>query len=436
MDIKNPFVIIFLTFFAASTITKLSLAFINYFYRKKHLGIIPKELEGRLDKEKMERIDEYSNVKLVYSICSMVINKTIILLLLCFCFYPWLVSIFNSWTQNLYFLAILFFCTDTLLDTVLSIPGSLYFHFGIEKKFGFNKMTLGLWFIDLIKSLLLSFVMQIIIFCAFVFTFQTFGDMWWLPVWAFMTLFSFAMQIIYPQFIAPLFNKFSPLPDGELRDKLTNLLIKSGYKPDGLFVVDSSKRSTHSNAYFTGIGKSKRIVLYDTLIEQLTPDELTAVMGHEIGHRKKGHLIKGIITSLIKNIVVLFIASKLLTLPSLYNGFGFVISADHINEAYYIGLFLLLLVFSPISYFLQPIGAWRSRYHEYEADRYSAELTNMPEALIEGLIKLNLNNLSNLYPAPSYVKFYASHPPLLQRIAALRKFEEEKKQPNFENKDL
>lgn len=436
MDIKNPFVIIFLTFFVASTITKLSLAFINYFYRKKHLGIIPKELEGRLDKEKMEKIDEYSNVKLVYSICSMVINKTIILLLLCFCFYPWLVSVFNSWTQNLYFLAILFFCTDTLLDTVLSIPGSLYFHFGIEKKFGFNKMTLGLWFTDLIKSLLLSFVMQIIIFCAFVFTFQTFGDMWWLPVWAFMTLFSFAMQIIYPQFIAPLFNKFSPLPDGELRDKLTNLLIKSGYKPDGLFVVDSSKRSTHSNAYFTGIGKSKRIVLYDTLIEQLTPDELTAVMGHEIGHRKKGHLIKGIITSLIKNIVVLFIASKLLTLPSLYNGFGFVISADHINEAYYIGLFLLLLVFSPISYFLQPIGAWRSRCHEYEADRYSAELTNMPEALIEGLIKLNLNNLSNLYPAPSYVKFYASHPPLLQRIAALRKFEEEKKQPNIENKDL
>lgn len=436
MDIKNPFVIIFLTFFVASTITKLSLAFINYFYRKKHLGIIPKELEGRLDKEKMEKIDEYSNVKLVYSICSMVINKTIILLLLCFCFYPWLVSVFNSWTQNLYFLAILFFCTDTLLDTVLSIPGSLYFHFGIEKKFGFNKMTLGLWFTDLIKSLLLSFVMQIIIFCAFVFTFQTFGDMWWLPVWAFMTLFSFAMQIIYPQFIAPLFNKFSPLPDGELRDKLTNLLIKSGYKPDGLFVVDSSKRSTHSNAYFTGIGKSKRIVLYDTLIEQLTPDELTAVMGHEIGHRKKGHLIKGIITSLIKNIVVLFIASKLLTLPSLYNGFGFVISVDHINEAYYIGLFLLLLVFSPISYFLQPIEAWRSRCHEYEADRYSAELTNMPEALIEGLIKLNLNNLSNLYPAPSYVKFYASHPPLLQRIAALRKFEEEKKQPNIENKDL
>lgn len=436
MDIKNPFVIIFLTFFIASTITKLSLAFINYSYRKKHLGIIPKELEGRLDKEKMKKIDEYSNVKLVYSICSMVINKTIVLLLLCFCFYPWLVSVFNSLTQNLYFLVILFFCTDTLLDTILSIPGSLYFHFGIEKKFGFNKMTLGLWFADLIKSLILSFVLQIIIFCAFVFTFQTFGDIWWLPVWVFMTLFSFAMQIIYPQFIAPLFNKFSPLPESELRDKLTNLLIKSGYKPDGLFTVDSSKRSTHSNAYFTGIGKSKRIVLYDTLIEQLTPDELTAVMGHEIGHRKKGHLIKSIIVSLVKSLVVLFIASKLLKFPSLYNGFGFVISSDHINEAYYIGLFLLQIISSPISYFLQPIAAWRSRCNEYEADKYSAQLTDMPEALIEGLIKLNLNNLSNLYPAPSFVRFYASHPPLLQRIAALRKLENEKKQLNIENKDL
>lgn len=427
MDIKNPFVIIFITFFVASAITKLSLAFINYSYRKKHLGIIPKELEGRLDKEKIKKIDEYSNIKLVYSICSMIINKTIILLLLCFCFYPWIVSIFNSWTQNVYFLAILFFCTDTLLDTILSIPGSLYFHFGIEKKFGFNKMTVGLWVADLIKNLFLSFVMQIVIFSAFVFTFQTFGDMWWLPVWAFMALLSFAMQIIYPRFIAPLFNTFSPLPEGELRDKLTNLLIKSGYKPDGLFVVDSSKRSTHSNAYFTGIGKSKRIVLYDTLIEQLTPDELTAVMGHEIGHRKKGHLIKNIITSLVKNIVMLFIASKLLAMPQLYTGFGFAVNADHINEVYYIGLFLLFIIFSPISYFLQPIEAWRSRCCEYEADRYSAQLTNMPDALIEGLIKLNLNNLSNLYPAPSYVKFYASHPPLLQRIAALKKITEEKK---------
>lgn len=426
MDIRNPFVIIFLVFFVASTITKLSLAFINYFHRKKHLGIIPKELEGRLDLEKMKKIDEYSNIKLIYSLCTMIISRIIILLFLCLGFYPWLVSVFNGWTQNLYFLVILFFFTDDLLDTVLSIPGDLYFHFGIEKKFGFNKMTLGLWFSDLIKDLILSFVIKAIMLIVLVFVFKTFADMWWLPIWCFMILFSLAMQVIYPQFIAPLFNKFSPLPDGELRDKLTSLLVKSGYKPDGLFVVDSSKRSTHSNAYFTGMGKAKRIVLYDTLIEKMTPDELTAVMGHEIGHRKKGHILKNMITSFVKSLVMLFLASKLLTLSSLYNGFGFVISADHINEAYYIGLFLLVIIFSPISYFFQPFSAWRSRCHEYEADRFSAELTNIPEALIEGLIKLNLDNLSNLYPAPSYVRFYASHPPLLQRIAALRKIQEEK----------
>lgn len=427
MDIRNPFVIIFLVFFVASTITKLSLAFINYFHRKKHLGIIPKELEGRLDLEKMKKIDEYSNIKLIYSLCTMIISRIIILLFLCLGFYPWLVSVFNGWTQNLYFLVILFFFTDDLLDTVLSIPGDLYFHFGIEKKFGFNKMTLGLWFSDLIKDLILSFVIKAIMLIVLVFVFKTFADMWWLPIWCFMILFSLAMQVIYPQFIAPLFNKFSPLPDGELRDKLTSLLVKSGYKPDGLFVVDSSKRSTHSNAYFTGMGKAKRIVLYDTLIEKMTPDELTAVMGHEIGHRKKGHILKNMIISFVKSLVMLFLASKLLTLSSLYNGFGFVISADHINEAYYIGLFLLVIIFSPISYFFQPFSAWRSRCHEYEADRFSAELTNIPEALIEGLIKLNLDNLSNLYPAPSYVRFYASHPPLLQRIAALRKIQEEKK---------
>ena len=432
MDIKNPFIIIFLTFFIASTITKLTLTFINYFHRKKHLGVIPKELEGRLDAGKMKKMDEYSNVKMVYSLCSMIINKTIILLLLSLGFYPWLVNVFNGWTQNLYFLVILFFFTGDLLDTILSIPGSLYFHFGIEKKFGFNKMTLGLWFSDLVKELILSFVIQAIMLCALVFVFKIFANMWWLPIWGFMILFSLAMQVIYPQFIAPLFNKFSPLPEGELRDKLTNLLIKSGYKPDGLFVVDSSKRSTHSNAYFTGMGKAKRIVLYDTLIEQMTADELTAVMGHEIGHRKKGHLLKGIIISFVQSLVMLFIASKLLTLPALYSGFGFVIN----GEMFYIGLFLLSIVFSPVSYFFQPIGAWRSRCHEYEADRFSAELTGMPEALIEGLIKLNLDNLSNLYPAPSYVKFYASHPPLLQRIAALRKIKDEKKSTDIENKDL
>ena len=432
MDIKNLFIIIFLTFFIASTITKLTLTFINYFHRKKHLGVIPKELEGRLDAEKMKKMDEYSNVMMVYSLCSMIINKTIILLLLSLGFYPWLVNVFNGWTQNLYFLVILFFFTGDLLDTILSIPGSLYFHFGIEKKFGFNKMTLGLWFSDLVKELILSFVIQAIMLCALVFVFKIFANMWWLPIWGFMILFSLAMQVIYPQFIAPLFNKFSPLPEGELRDKLTNLLIKSGYKPDGLFVVDSSKRSTHSNAYFTGMGKAKRIVLYDTLIEQMTADELTAVMGHEIGHRKKGHLLKGIIISFVQSLVMLFIASKLLTLPALYSGFGFVIN----GEMFYIGLFLLSIVFSPVSYFFQPIGAWRSRCHEYEADRFSAELTGMPEALIEGLIKLNLDNLSNLYPAPSYVKFYASHPPLLQRIAALRKIKDEKKSTDIENKDL
>lgn len=432
MDIKNPFIIIFLTFFIASTITKLTLTFINYFHRKKHLGVIPKELEGRLDAEKMKKMDEYSNVMMVYSLYSMIINKTIILLLLSLGFYPWLVNVFNGWTQNLYFLVILFFFTGDLLDTILSIPGSLYFHFGIEKKFGFNKMTLGLWFSDLVKELILSFVIQAIMLCALVFVFKIFANMWWLPIWGFMILFSLAMQVIYPQFIAPLFNKFSPLPEGELRDKLTNLLIKSGYKPDGLFVVDSSKRSTHSNAYFTGMGKAKRIVLYDTLIEQMTADELTAVMGHEIGHRKKGHLLKGIIISFVQSLVMLFIASKLLTLPALYSGFGFVIN----GEMFYIGLFLLSIVFSPVSYFFQPIGAWRSRCHEYEADRFSAELTGMPEALIEGLIKLNLDNLSNLYPAPSYVKFYASHPPLLQRIAALRKIKDEKKSTDIENKDL
>jgi STE24 endopeptidase len=426
MDIKNPFVIIFLVFFTASTITKLSLAFINYFHRKKHLGIIPKELEGRYDQEKMKKIDEYSNVKLIFSLCSMVINKTIFLLLLCLGFYPWLVSIFNNWTQNLYLLVILFFTADRLIDTVLSIPGDLYFHFGIEKKFGFNKMTLGLWFADLIKETVLSLVIQTLILSVLVFVFKAFTATWWILIWAFMILFSLAMQVIYPQFIAPLFNKFSPLSDGELNEKLTDLLVKSGYKPDGLFVVDSSKRSTHSNAYFTGMGKAKRIVLYDTLIEQMTPDELTAVMGHEIGHRKKGHILKNMIISFLTTLVTLFVASILLAMPQLYNGFGFVVSADHINEAYYIGLFLFSIVFSPVSYFFQPFSAWRSRCYEYEADRFSAELTGKPEALSEGLIKLNLNNLSNLYPAPSYVRFYASHPPLLQRIAALKKIEEEK----------
>ena len=254
-----------------------------------------------------------------------------------------------------------------------------------------------------------------------IFILLKFPTTWWILLTAFVFAFTIVMQIIYPLVIAPIFNKFTPLEDGELKSRITNLLEREGFKASGVFVMDASKRSGHSNAYFGGFGKAKRIVLYDTLIKELTPDEIEAVLGHELGHAKLHHITKKMIFLIPVELLLMLLLNFASGKTSLYTGFGFAVSQENVATMQFIGLFLSMMVWSSVSTFITPIQSWFSRKDEYAADRFSSEHTNNPDALISGLIKLNSENLSELIPSKLYAAWHYSHPTLIERIRALKK---------------
>ena len=283
-------------------------------------------------------------------------------------------------------------------------------------------MTFKLWIIDNLKEGILSIILSALLTIVASIFFVKCPSSWWFILAAVLICFTFIMQIIYPKFIAPLFNKFSPLEEGELKEKLSDLLQKTGFVSDGIFIMDASKRSGHSNAYFTGFGKSKRIVLFDTLTKTLTADELVAVLGHELGHFKLKHILKRLIFTIPLEFVLLFALYKLAQFTDLYTGFGFAnITAQNVSSVQFIGLFLAILIYGSISEIISPITNIFSRKDEYEADKFSVEHCNNKEDLISALIKLNSDNLSELLPPKLYVFWNFSHPTLIERIAALKK---------------
>lgn len=301
----------------------------------------------------------------------------------------------------------------TLLSSVLSLPFSLYSTFVLEERFGFNKMTAKLFIIDLLKSTLLGAALGLPLVALVLWLMDAAGSLWWLYAWAAWVGFGLFLMAIYPSFIAPLFNKFTPLEDASLKSRIDALLSKCGFASNGVFIMDGSKRSSHGNAYFTGFGKTKRIVFFDTLIERLTPAEIEAVLAHELGHYKRRHIIKR---------MVLMYGLGLLTLALL----GYLKDADW----FYAGLGVnqpstaaaLTLFFTALPAFTFPFG-WLSsrgsRQHEYEADEYAASVSSA-DALVSGLVKLYRDNASTLTPDPLHSLFYDSHPPAALRIAALR----------------
>ena len=301
-----------------------------------------------------------------------------------------------------------------LINAIISLPFNIYEVFSIEQRFGFNKTTVKLFIFDLIKSLILSLIIGIPFLYLILWLMNVMGHSWWLWVWCVFVAFNLLMLIIYPTFIAPLFNKFSPLTDEELKSKIDNLLVKCGFKSSGVFVMDGSKRSSHGNAYFTGFGKTKRIVFFDTLIKQLTPNEIEAVLAHELGHFKLKHIIKQIILSFSIALVTLYILSLLIDTVLFYNALG-VSSVTNYN-----GLLLFMLVIGVVSFPLAPVRSYFSRKNEFEADDFAKHYTDKHD-LINGLVKMYRDNASTLTPDDLYVKFYYSHPPASVRIANLEK---------------
>lgn len=302
----------------------------------------------------------------------------------------------------------------SLISSALGLPLSYYSTFKIEQAFGFNKMTLGLFIKDLIKGSLLGMIIGVPLLYLVMWLMHSLGATWWLWVWGVMVIFNLLILTIYPTFIAPLFNKFTPLEDLELKARIETLLSECGFKSQGVFVMDGSKRSSHGNAYFTGLGASKRIVFFDTLLKQLSHDEIIAVLAHELGHFKHKHILKQMLTSFGIMLVGLFVFSLLINQSWFYAG----LNISQINPAS--GLLLLFILTSIISLPLAPLSSFMSRKNEFEADDFAKAHANKQD-LISGLVKLYRDNASTLTPDDLYVKFYYSHPPANLRIANLER---------------
>ena len=301
-----------------------------------------------------------------------------------------------------------------LLQSLLESPFDLYRTFNIEARFGFNKMTLKLYLLDAIKGLLLGAALGLPLLLGVLWLMERMGDLWWVYVWGVWVTFNLLLLFIYPTYIAPLFNDFEPLQDEAQKSRIEALLNKCGFAASGLFVMDGSKRSTHGNAYFTGFGKTKRIVFFDTLLARLTPNEIDAVLAHELGHFKHRHVLKRIAYIFVISLGFLWLLAQLLYAEWFYPGLGVT------TQSTATALLLFFMVLPVFTFLLHPIASAYSRKHEFEADAYAAQQTDAKE-LVNALVKLYQDNAKTLTPDPLYATFYESHPPAPIRIAHLQK---------------
>jgi STE24 endopeptidase len=404
----------FLIVFFFRSGTQLFLNRLNISYIRQHGSTVPEVFQDAVDPEKLKKISAYTVDSADFGIISNLASQAFFLVLLLSGFLPWLVRSIHQWGFGLIFGGLVFFASLSLLTNLLRLPFSLFGTFVIEARYGFNTKTFGVWVSDLAKSLALSALLGGLLLWLFLTLVVRGGTAWWVWAWIFMGAFELLMMWLYPVIIAPLFNKFEPIANKELENHIRSLMEKAGLRAKGVFRMDASKRSKHTNAYFTGLGKSKRIVLFDTLLEAHTGDEILAVLAHELGHWKKKHVHKQLILAEFLSLAGFYVAAKLLDWPLMYRTFGFP------EPIPYVGLFLLGALFSPLGYFAQPLASAISRKFEREADDYSLTLIQRAEPMVKALKRLAAHNLANLTPHPLYAWFYYSHPPLVERIERLK----------------
>jgi STE24 endopeptidase len=375
---------------------------------------IPPELEGIYDADKYKKSQDYEKVTTRFSIFSSTLSLIVILIILFTGGFAWLDNLVRQYTDNPIWMAILFFGIFGLAADLLSTPLSVYSTFVIEEKFGFNKTTPATFILDKLKGWALGAIIGGGLLALVVWIYESTGSWFWLIAWGVIGIFTIFMTMFYSNVIVPLFNKQTPLEDGDLRTAIEAFASKVKFKLKNIFVMDGSKRSTKANAYFSGLGAKKRIVLFDTLIKDQTTDELVGVLAHEIGHYKKNHTLTGTIISLLTTGVTLFILSLFIGNPILSQAIGAT------EGSFHMGILAFGLLYSPLSLILGLLMNVISRKNEFSADRYAGEHFK-PEPLKDALKKLSVNHLSNLKPHPVYVFFHYSHPPLLQRLQALDK---------------
>ena len=402
---QTIFIVILVILVLEYLITRI-LDYLNSTWRGKTL---PEELQGIYDEEKYKKSQEYGKVNSRFAFVSGTFHFILVVLMLVLGGFAYLDEWARSFTQDPVWMALIFFGILFFLSDIISLPFSWYGTFVIEEKFGFNKTTLKTFFTDKLKEWMLVIIiggglMGLIIWLYFKTT-----DMFWIYAWAAVSLFSIFMSMFYSNLIVPLFNKQTPLEEGELRDAIKEFSKKAGFELDNIYVIDGSKRSSKANAYFTGLGKKKRIVLYDTLINDLSVQEIVAVLAHEIGHYKLKHNLFSLILSIIQTGVIFYILSLFVGNEELSKALG--------AEEYRFELSLIAfgMLFSPISTVIGLFMNIFSRKNEYAADNF-AKSYGLGNELISSLKKLSVNNLTNLTPHPAYVFAYYSHPTLYQRI--------------------
>ncbi len=408
----NPWLLFILAVIGGSFLLSTTVSLLNL---KALSPDLPEEFSDTYDHEKYRRSQAYTRVQTVFSLVENTIITTITVIFLLAGGFNLVDQFVRGFGWSPIPTGILYAGALALLSFVMGLPFSLYSTFKIEAQFGFNRTTLPTFIADLFKSAALTVVLGTPLLAAILWFFEYAGSYGWLLCWLGTVVFGFIIQFLAPVAIMPLFNKFTPLEDGPLKQKILAYAQGQRFQLSGIFTMDGSKRSTKLNAFFTGFGRFRKIVFYDTLLEKIGEEEIVSVLAHEMGHYKKHHIWKMMALSILQTGLVFYLLSLFLNNPGLFEAF----KMEHLSI--YASLIFFAFLYSPINTGLSILYNVMLRAHEFEADRYAAHTTGTPEALVQALKKLSLANLSNLTPHPALVFLTYSHPPVLERIKALRK---------------
>lgn len=409
----HSFTVLFLIMLAVSTAMRFWLSFRQIKHIEAHRSSVPESFEDKITLEEHQKAADYTTVKTRFGRLPLSYEVALLLIWTLGGGLEWLDQSILSLEFGVITTGIIVMLVYMLIASALDLPFSIYSTFVIEEKFGFNRTTVKTFIIDIFKGVTLALIIGIPLLYVILWLMEQMGGLWWIYVWLVITGFSLLMMWIYPIWIAPIFNKFEPLEEGDTLNRIQNLLTRCGFSSNGVFVIDGSKRSSHGNAYFSGFGRNKRIVFFDTLLKMLNDDELEAVLAHELGHFKKKHIIKGMFISFGTTLAGLAILAWLMKNDWFYQALG-------VNtNSTYMALLLFTLITPVFTFFFQPLFSMFSRKNEFEADAFAAEQTNAAY-LIKALVGLYKENSNTLTPDPLYSAFYDSHPPASVRIAHLQ----------------
>jgi STE24 endopeptidase len=416
MNELHNFTLFFLAMLLISTLMRLYLSQRQINYIAQHRAKVPDSFADKISLEDHQKAADYTTTKVKFGRLPLFYEVALLLIWTLGGGLQWLDQNILTLDLNPILTGITVILIFTFISALLDLPFSIYSTFVIEEKFGFNRTTIKTFIIDMIKGSLLGLAIGVPLLYVILWLMEQTGDQWWIYTWLVLSGFSLFMMWIYPTWIAPIFNKFEPLEEGETLSRITNLLNRCGFNSNGIFVIDGSKRSSHGNAYFSGFGRNKRIVFFDTLLKMLSDDELEAVLAHELGHFKKKHIIKGIFISFATTLVALAILAWLMKAEWFYTSLGIIDQASIYKP--YIALLLFTLVMPVFTFVFQPLFSIFSRKNEFEADAFAAEQTDA-KYLIHALVGLYRENANTLTPDPLYSAFYDSHPPAPVRISHL-----------------